>query len=155
MPLFHHTTSSSRRIYEAYEPLAEGDATWTATARLMLEFLPELETLCVDRPVWAVLSHFRPCMVSRDDFRSRPHVVGAVAQPGFTIRYLMHPDDAPWPRAEFVGETDSTARAAELVEIAMDRSGGWSEEEPRIQELWRESSAQFPQLGAGVAAGLG
>jgi hypothetical protein len=92
--------------------------------RAMLELLTSLEPLCAMYDVWGLTSLNTLVLLAEDDFRS-PWYVRVVGLRGYEIRYLMHPDEAPWPDAVVAGEGDSVADAVAMIETAMVRSGGW------------------------------
>lgn len=157
MTLLQLHTGDVRELYESYEQLrarcGQKDESWAAVAVRMLELLPGLEKVCNDRVVWGLLSHYSLCLLSRRDFRARPHVVVVADSSGYRVSYKMHPDDAPWPIATVEGHTDSSAEAAKLVAIAMDRSGGWSSDEDRIETSWRARREGTPGQSTGTGDG--
>ncbi|MEQ9490543.1 MAG: hypothetical protein RIM72_16285 [Alphaproteobacteria bacterium] len=138
MALVDFHNESSAHLYEAYRGLREKrpDSSWAEIAERMLEVLPHLEKVCASADVWGLLSHYRLCLLSRRDYRSRPHVVVFAGPGGYMIRYQMTSADAPFPNAIVEGATTNVEEAAQYVAIAIDRSGGWSSYESRLQDEW-------------------
>lgn len=153
MALLQLHDGNVRELYESYEHLRERygrqDDSWMAVADRMLQLLPYLEEVCRERVVWGLLSHYSLCLLSRRDLRSRPHVVVAADSDGYRVSYKMQPKDAPWPHASVEGYAASTVDAARFVALAMERSGGWSDDEACIEASWAARRGAEPSLSYG------
>ena len=138
MPLRMSGSNSADELYKRYRELTEHVPEPTKEAgRKMLELLPKLEELCKDREVWAMTSHATLCLQSREDFRSRLHVAVTPGTNQIWVHYTMRPEAAPWPGAEVHGWVREVDEAVACIEKAMELSGGWSSDEPRLEEQWR------------------
>lgn len=112
-------------LCEAYSALGQRpDPVWQRYAERMLDLVPLIERVCADVSVWGLLSHERLCLLAADDYTT-PWYVIVSAPGGYDIRYVMAPQDAPWPGADVVGTGRSAGAAAEMVHIAMVRSRAW------------------------------
>ena len=127
MPLLRASCQGGH-LLDSYEALGRRpEAEWQCYAKLMLALIPSIERLCVDIPVWALLSHERLCLLAADDYRSPWHVIIS-AEPfdeSYDLRYLMALDEAPWPNAIVCGGAASASQAADMVHVAMLRSRAW------------------------------
>lgn len=94
--------------------------------RAMFSLICRLRGLPEELTVWGLTSHEHLWLLSEDDSRARWKVgVIAMSPECYVIEYQMPAELAPWPEARVQGRARSEDQAIEMIEIAMERTGGW------------------------------
>ena len=102
----------------------------------MLALIARLRALPDDRRLWGLTSHFRLCLLERDESSAPWYVIVSTIGSEFEIQYLMPASLAPWPNAYVRGEARTEDHAVQMIVIAVEQSGGWS---PGASALTRRS----------------
>jgi hypothetical protein len=101
-------------------------------AQGMLNLLAGLPRLTGETDLYGLTSHDQLCLLSEDNFQTPWWVpVSADSASHFIVQYLLPEEQAPWREAYVKGEAYSLSSALMLVQIAIERSGGWSKIPPR------------------------
>src|SRR5262245_23117454 len=124
----------------------------------MLELLPGIEALCVDKAVWGLTSLTELWLLAEDDYRA-PWLVGieALSTDEYRIHYRLPAEDAPWPGALVEGFTGDARRALVMIAAARDRCGGWRHGGGSATSLTTKAMNRRTtlQLAAAAASGCG
>jgi len=124
MPICRASAQMPESLVEFYEEFARSrDDAHVGAA--MLAFLRAFDERFPDRQVWGLTSIYHLWLLAQDDWRSSWLVSVLGDDSGFRVQYRMLPGEAPWPDALVSGRAPDLRRALDLVELAMDRSGGW------------------------------
>jgi hypothetical protein len=92
----------------------------------MLDLMSRLQALPDEQRVFGLTSHFRLCLLAKDDYVSPWLVIiSALDKHNYFIEYLMPDNVAPWPGAYVRGQANSEDDAVRMIMIAMEKSGGW------------------------------
>ena len=118
-------------LEEFYSKLAIGENSPLREAgKAMLDVLTGLKALPDERLVYGLSSMAQLCLLAHDDYKSPWYViVSALDRRNYFVEYLMPENMSPWPNAYVKGAATSTDAAVELIQIAIDRSAGWTESE--------------------------
>jgi hypothetical protein len=116
-------------VEEFYCKLADGEYSHLSEAgSAMLELLARLKALADDRLIFGLTSMARLCLLAHDDYKSPWYVIiSALDTRNYCVEYLMADDVAPWPNAYVKGESGSTDAASKMIQVAIDRSAGWTD----------------------------
>jgi hypothetical protein len=99
-------------------------------ATLLPELLPLLDAAVGERRVWLLRSLNHLVLLARDDWQSPWFVTvspraGLDIEPCYGIAFPSRESNERWPEDCSSGLARSTERAAEMVAIAVELSGGW------------------------------
>ena len=96
-------------------------------AAAMLDLIARLRALPDGRQVFGLTSHYQLCLLAEDAYTSPWFVrVSASDERNYSIEYLMPKHESPWPHAYVRGEARSADVAVQMIQTAMEKSGGWS-----------------------------
>jgi len=123
----HKTAKDKRSLNDFYSDLMKlpSNNSLSKVGRQMVELLPCLENISWEKDVYAFTSHDVLILNSADDYQVSYIWIKALSHGGYDVKYLLPNEQAPWPFARVQGEATNKEEACKMVEIALQRSGGW------------------------------
>jgi hypothetical protein len=130
MRLLDGKDQSRRTLEEFYGGLAREETyALREIGKAMLSLIRRLKALPDERVVYGLTSHEKLGLLAEDSYRSPCYVVvSALKHRSYVVVYLMPASSAPWPDGCVSGRAQSEDEAVRMIEIAMERSEGWSRE---------------------------